>query len=70
MTTAMTPVDVREATHIEDLSGKIERIACKWGIDDNGHLAKPSDGGFGVVTVTGRRIGMFAARRYWREDKQ
>ena len=60
-------VDVRKATHVK-VSGKIEKIASKWGIDKDGHLAKPSEGGFGVVTESGLRIGMFEAEAYFQEE--
>ena len=61
-------VDVREATHVK-VSGRIEKIASRWGIDSQGRLAKPSEGGFGVVTENGRRVSMWQAQRYLREDK-
>lgn len=61
--------DVREATHVVTLTsdGRVtEEIASKWGIDENGRLAKPKHGGFGVITVSGRRIGMKEAWSYWK----
>ena len=61
-------VDVREATHVK-VNGRVEKIASKWGIDSQGHLAKPSEGGFGVVTESGQRVGMWQAQRYLCEDK-
>ncbi len=61
-------VDVRQATHIR-VGGQVERIASKWGIDSQGHLAKPSQGGFGVVTESGRRIDMWKAQLYLREEE-
>lgn len=60
-------VDVREATHVK-VGGQVEKIASKWGIDSNGRLAKPSEGGFGVVTESGRRVGMWEAQSYLREE--
>lgn len=59
----MREVDVQEATHVK-VEGRIEKIASKWGIGENGHLAKPSDGGFGVITVDGERVDMFDAQLY------
>ena len=61
-------VGVREATHVK-VGGRVEKIVSKWGIDGNGHLAKPSEGGFGVVTKSGRRVSMWEAQSYLREDK-
>ena len=60
-------VDVREATHVK-VDGRIEKIVSKWGINDKGHLAKPSAGGFGVVTESGRRVSMWEAQSYLKED--
>jgi len=61
-------VDVREATHVKVEGGRYERIASKWGIGPQGHLAKPAEGGFGVVTESGRRIDMWSARSYGKEE--
>jgi hypothetical protein len=61
----MIPCDIRGATHVELLSGRIERITDKWGVGPDGELAPPSKGGFGVVTETGSRVSMFEARRYF-----
>lgn len=59
-------VDVREATHVK-IGGRVEKIASKWGIHD-GKLAPPSAGGFGVVTESGERIGMWRANGYFKEE--
>jgi len=59
-------VDVREATHVK-VAGHVEKIVSKWGIDDEGHLAKPSEGGFGVVTESGRSVDMYHAQSYLKE---
>lgn len=59
---------VREAAYVQDLSGLVERIVEKWGIDAEGHLAPPSKGGFGVITETGRRIDMWHVKAYFREE--
>mgnify|MGYP001567551016 CR=1 len=60
-------VDVIEATHVK-VNGRLEKIVSKWGINDKGHLAKPSEGGFGVVTESGLRVSMWQAQSYSRED--
>lgn len=59
-------VDVRIATHVK-VGGRVEKIASKWGIDAGGRLAKPSEGGFGVVTESGRRVTMWDAQSYLSE---
>ena len=60
-------VDVRDATHVK-VNGKIEAIKSKWGIDPQGRLAKPSEGGFGVVTESGQRVSMWDAEAYFKQD--
>lgn len=57
-------IDVREATHVKGPDGRWEKIASKWGIDSDGRLAKPSEGGFGVVTESGKSISMWEAAAY------
>ena len=59
-------VDVREATHVK-VGGKVAKIASKWGITEK-RLARPSEGGFGVVTEDGRRVGMWEAQSYLKEE--
>ncbi len=63
----MKNVDVRNATHVK-VNGQIEKISSKWGISRNGHLAKPSEGGFGVVTESGQRVDMWHAQSYYSQD--
>lgn len=60
-------VDVREATHVK-VDGQVERIESKWGIKPEGGYAKPSEGGFGVVTESGREVGMWEAQSYFKEE--
>jgi len=52
----MQSCDVRSATHVKVKDGTIQRIVSKWGIDEEGHLARNRDGGFGVVTEDGLRV--------------
>lgn len=61
-------VDVTEATHVK-VGGRLEKIVSKWGINRDGRLAKPSEGGFGVVTESGRRVSMWEAQSYSCEEK-
>ena len=61
-------VSVIEATHVK-VNGQIKKIASKWGIDDKGRPAKPSEGGFGVITEDGQRVDMWSAQSYLREDQ-
>jgi hypothetical protein len=66
----MQNTDVREATHVKLPSGRIERIVSKWGIGLDGRLAKPSEGGFGVVTESGQQVDMWSARAYFEEGEE
>jgi len=61
-------VNVTEATHVK-IHGKLEKIATTWGIDENKSLAKPSEGGFGVVTESGYRVNMWEAEGYANENE-
>ena len=63
----MKQVDVREATHVQ-VDGQIGRIKEKWGVGPEGGLAPPSRGGFGVVTVSGRRLTMWQVDSYWKDE--
>lgn len=62
-------VSVNEATHVRTRTG-IHKIASTWGINANGSLAKPSEGGFGVVTDRGERVPMMEALSYLRDVEQ
>lgn len=64
----MQNTDVREATHVMLADGRIVKIASKWGVGSDGRLAKPSEGGFGVVTESGQRVDMWSARAYFKEE--
>ena len=61
-----TACSVTEATHVK-VGGRIERIAVKRGIDTDGRLAPPSQGGFSVVTESGEAVSMWEAEAYFRE---
>lgn len=61
-------VGVQEATHVQ-VNGRIYKISSKWGVRADGRLAKPSEGGFGVVTEDGLHISMWHVERYFKEEK-
>lgn len=62
-------VSIREATHVVyGYPPVVEKIASKWGVSAEGELAKPSEGGFGVLTESGRRVDMFEARFYEKRE--
>lgn len=62
----MESCDVTKATHVK-VSDRVEKIVSKWGINDEGRLSKPSLGGFGVVTASGRKVSMWEAQAYFYE---
>jgi len=39
-------------------------------IGSDGRLAKPSEGGFGVVIESGCRVDMWSAQRYFQEEEK
>lgn len=61
-----TACSVHEATHVK-VGGRIERIVAKSGIRDDGSLAAPSEGGFSVVTESGRHVSMWSAQAYYKD---
>jgi len=61
-------VNVREATHVKKLDGTVEKITSKYGISPDGKLAKPSEGGFGVITESGERVDMWSAKEYFLKE--
>lgn len=68
----MEKTNIKEATHVRVtgvLGGSVvHRIKSKWGIDDKGRPALISQGGFGVITESGKRISMWNARGYYKES--
>ena len=64
----MKQVDVRRATHVK-VNGRLEKISSTWGIDSEGRLAKPSEGGFGVITEKGKHVSMWQAQSYYSEEE-
>jgi hypothetical protein len=66
-------VSVENATHVK-VGGRIEKIVSKYGIHDNGHgyasYNKPSEGGFGVKTESGRTVSMWQAQAYLRNKNE
>lgn len=63
-------VDVTKATHVRTKDGTIHKIDYKWGIDKKGRLSKPSEGGFGCYTEDGRRVSMWDAMEYYKEESE
>jgi hypothetical protein len=59
-------VNVKDATHVK-VRGQVVKIASTWGLDSSGRPAKPSEGGFGVVTETGEQVSMWSAQQYLRD---
>ena len=62
-----TKVDILEATHVK-IGGRYVKIVDKYGIKPDGRLAKPSEGGFGVLTEDGRTVNMWQAEAYGKDE--
>jgi hypothetical protein len=63
---SMIEVSIHEATHVR-VGTRVEKITSKWGIDPRGRLAKLSQGGFGVITESGRRVPSWLAGSYLKQ---
>jgi hypothetical protein len=50
--------------YVKIAHGRYEKIISTWGVDSQGRLNKPSEGGFGVVTESGRSVSMWSALAY------
>ena len=46
--------------------GPVRKIVAKWGAKD-GHLSKPSEGGFGCILEDGTQVDMWNASAYYRD---
>jgi hypothetical protein len=57
-------VEVVPGDYVVSTDGVRHEIASIWGVDGEGRLAKPSEGGFGCVTTKGEKIDMWHAKRY------
>jgi hypothetical protein len=64
-----TGVSIKEATHVK-VGGRIEKIQSKYGVGQDGRLAPPSEGGFGVKTENGTNVSMWQAQSYLQEESQ
>lgn len=60
-------VTVNDATHVK-IDGHFERIKSKIGFDADGQLVKPLRGGFSVITESGRKVTMWEAEMYGKEE--
>jgi hypothetical protein len=67
MTGRFIDCGVRDATHVQ-VKGKIKKILSKYGIKEgSGVLLKPSEGGFGVITVDNQIVDMWEADCYYKD---
>jgi hypothetical protein len=61
--------DMQAGDYVKLAGGRLEKISSVYGVDAGGGLAKPSEGGFGVVTESGRRVSMWDVMRYLKADE-
>lgn len=66
----MTQASIYDATHVKIHGGQWVLIKKKYGVSPEGRLAKPSEGGFGVVTIHDETISMWDAELYGREEPE
>jgi hypothetical protein len=59
----------QDATYVQS-GTKVDKITRLWGIDPRGRPAEIKEGGYGVETVSGRRIKSWRVDRYLLEDIQ
>jgi hypothetical protein len=50
------------------VGGEYKEVKSTWGVGTGNRLAKPSEGGFGVITTDGRRVGMMEAQAYAKKE--
>ena len=64
--------DMEPGDYVKTTSGRLEKIVSIYGIrtNENGgkYPAKPSEGGFGVVTESGLNVSMWDAKSYHKAD--
>ena len=61
--------EVGEGDYVKDLDGSFHEIKSVSGVSADGTIAKPSEGGFSVMTRAGKKIGMMEARLYVKRDE-
>jgi len=52
---------------VKTTDGRMLKIESIWGVGENGRLAKPSEGGFGVKTEKGD-VSMWEASSYFKAE--
>lgn len=60
--------DMEPGDFVKVGSNDFAEISSISGVSSNGRLAKPSEGGFSVITKEGRRASMWEARAYCKKD--
>lgn len=59
--------DMQPGDFVKTASGRYEEIQSVHGVNEDGTLAKPSEGGFWVTTKSGEKIDMWQAKRYYKK---
>ena len=58
---------ILDAQYILTKNRVVHRIIAKWGISEDGRLAKPSEGGFGCITEEAILVDMWHALAYYKD---
>jgi hypothetical protein len=60
---------MRPGDYVKIGPNRYVEIAGTYGVAPDGRLAKPSEGGFGVIAAGGKIVGMWDARAYCKRDQ-
>ena len=67
MATSIT--EVGKGDFVKTTSGTIKKIESVYGVGSDGRLAKPSEGGIGVVVEGGATVSGWGVARYYKADE-
>lgn len=65
---ASSITDMKPGDYVK-VGGQLKKITSVYGVSPEGHLAKPSEGGFGVQTEGGGSVSMWQAERYLKAEE-
>lgn len=60
--------ELRSGDYVKTGRNTYEKIESIHGVGPGGRLAKPSEGGFSVVTESGRTVSMWQAKSYHKAE--
>lgn len=60
--------DMKPGDYVK-VNGQLKKITSVYGVSPQGHLAKPSEGGFGCNVEGGGSVSMWQAERYVKAEE-